>query len=665
MKHIRFLRPIALALAISAGAGSLPAYGQAGLVPAPNPEADRLAQEMRVLAADPRDVRALLEAGNSSARLGDTAAALAFFARAEAADPTNPGILAGRGAALVRMERPGEALRLFQAAEARGLPVREYAGDRGFAYDLLGQPGLAQADYKLALQNGSDDETIRRYALSLGISGNVDESMRQLDPLLRKSDRAAWRARAFVLAMNGDMPGAERIAASMMPGNMGHSLAPFFRRLANLAPADRAFAVHFGQLSPTAARLADARQAPPLPRYIAPTRAVQVAQAQPQTARAAASAQRDRRSRREREREARDVAPPARRTSPEQNAPVQTAAAAPLPVPPSLPREQTPLVQPLPAPRAEEIDAPVRDAAAPTEVARRETPRPERAAIAAPGQGSPAAASAGDTARADATPAVAPSPVVRAPAPANVAAAPAPGAVETLPDAARPTQQGASPTSENAVANRSEPTPPGPARVGQEDSVLASIVAGITIPAEELQVVTAVPVDPVPEPTQVAAAPEAARPTSRAETARPIAPKPKPKPELPKAEPAKGKDAKKVDTPKPDPKAKKGEPAKPDPKAKKPEPKGEPARVWVQVAGGANVTNLPQAWKSVTAKAPAAFKGKSGWWTPLRATNRVLAGPFKSAAEAQAFVNSLRKADVPAFVFTSEAGQKVTRLGGN
>ncbi|ATY31909.1 SPOR domain-containing protein [Sphingomonas psychrotolerans] len=637
MKQIRSLRSIALAFALAAGAA--PALAQTGLVPAPNPEADRLAQEMRVLAADPRDVRALLEAGNLSARLGDTAAALAFFARAETIDPTNPRILAGRGSTLVRMERPGEALRLFQTAEARGLPAREYAGDRGFAYDLLGQPILAQGDYKLALQGERDDEMVRRYALSLGISGNVEESMRQLDPLLRKSDRAAWRARAFILAMNGDMPGAERIAASMMPGNMGHSLAPFFRRLANLAPADRAFAVHFGQLTPAAARLADARQAPPLPQFVAPTRPAQVAQVQPQPARASPEKpQRDRRSRRERERDAREVAPPARRVVQALTPPVQTAAAASLPGPPVVAREQAPLVQPLPKPRAEEIDAPIRQAAAPVEAA--------RSAITGPGQGSPAATSVGDTARAE--------PVTAAPAPTtDVAATPERQPAETLPEAARPAPDAASSGPAAVAASKPEPAPPGPARVGQEDTVLASIVAGITIPGEELQIVNATPVDPVPEPVRVAAAvPEPVRPTPTP-AAKPAA---KPKPETVKPEPVKGKDTKKPEPAKPDPKAK-----KPDPKAKPPA-KADPARIWVQVAGGANAASLPKAWKAVTARAPAAFKGKSGWWTPLRATNRVLAGPFKTAAEAQAFVNALRKSDVSGFVFTSETGQKVTKL---
>ncbi|NIJ20624.1 tetratricopeptide (TPR) repeat protein [Sphingomonas naasensis] len=646
----------------------MPAHAQVGMVQQINPDADRLAEEMRVLAADPRNVRALLEAGKLSAELGDTAAAIAFYARAETIDPTNPRIAAGRASALVRMERPGEALRLFQTAEARGLAARDYAADRGFAYDLLGQPGLAQADYKLALQGTRDDETIRRYALSLGITGDVEESMRQLDPLLRKSDRAAWRARAFILAMNGDMPGAERIATSMMPGNMGHSLAPFFRRLANLAPADRAFAVHFGQLSPTAARLADARMAPVLPRYVAPARPVLLAQAPPQSQAArpvaAQNDARDRRSRRQRERDARAIVPPATRTAatqpaPAQPAPAQTAAADPLPAPPSVARAQVPMVQPLPAPRAEEIDAPVRESAAPVEVARRETAAPAGNLVTAPGQGGPAAVVAGDTAPATPAPG-ARTPVPGAPAAAEpVAAAPAPRAAESLPASARPTQEGSTASSAVAVAARPEPAPPGPARVGQEDSVLAAIVAGITIPGEELRIVSVEPVELPAEPARAAAAaptPPAARPEparARPEPARP--------------EPPKGKEAKKPEPAKPDPKAKKPEPAKPDPKAKKPDPKKDPAkaepkRIWVQVAGGANEASLPKAWKAVVAKAPA-LKGKAGWWTPLRATNRVLTGPFKTAAEAQAFVNTLGKSGVSGFVFTSEAGQKVTRLG--
>jgi len=93
------------------------------------------------------------------------------------------------------------------------------------------------------------------------------------------------------------------------------------------------------------------------------------------------------------------------------------------------------------------------------------------------------------------------------------------------------------------------------------------------------------------------------------------------------------------------------------------ETKGEPARVWVQVAGGANEGDLRKAWAALQAKAPDLFRGRQGWSTPLRATNRVLTGPFKSNDEAQAFVNRLGKAGLSGFVFTSAKGQKIDRLG--
>ncbi|MET0307610.1 MAG: SPOR domain-containing protein [Sphingomonas sp.] len=593
-----------------AAAGGSPAFAQTEIVAAPNPDADALQTQIRVLAESPRDVDALLAAGQLSTRLGDTAAALAFFQRAEAVEPGNPRILSGRASALVRLERPGEALRLFQEAETKGVNPREYAADRGFAYDLLGSPDLAQRDYKLALSQRRDDDTIRRYALSLGITGDTDEAMKQLDTLLRGGDRASWRARAFILAMNGDTAGAERIAASMMPGSMGASLMPFFRRLPNLSPADRAFAVHFGEMSPTQARLADARMAPTLPRYVPATRPVQIAQAQPVAAAPPAAAEpkgRDRRARRDRDETVKPVTPtPA-------PAPVQTVAAAPLPSPPAYVERQVPLVQPVPsAPEPAPVAAPVPLASREVRTVGRFEPAP-RAATAEP-------VTRASTIVSLPAPRPEPTPIAEAPRPAPVP-------VETPP--AR--------------------------RVGAEDSALASIVAGITIPAEELEAANR-PAEPfaapVPVPAPVKLAP---KPVAKPEPVKPEAEKTdvKAKPGA-----AKGK----ADAVKADPKAKKPDPKKPDPK--KPDPaKAEPKRIWVQVAGGANVDSLPKAWKAVVGKAPGSFKGKSGWWTPLRATNRLLTGPFKTAAEAQAFVNSLGKTGVSGFVFTSDAGQKVTRLG--
>jgi hypothetical protein len=97
-------------------------------------------------------------------------------------------------------------------------------------------------------------------------------------------------------------------------------------------------------------------------------------------------------------------------------------------------------------------------------------------------------------------------------------------------------------------------------------------------------------------------------------------------------------------------------------RAKEKEEKANPSRIWVQVAGGAYEGDLPKAWAKVKAKAPEAFKGKTGWTTPLRATNRVLAGPFKSDDAAQDFVNQLAKKGIHAFAFTSDTGQKIDKL---
>lgn len=590
MNRIRFLSTAALALAIMAG--SAPAFAQTEVVQQINPDAERLADEIRNLTANPRDLRALLSAAEISTRLDDTSAALAFYARAEAIDPSNPRIFAGRAAVLVRLERPGEALRLFQQAEARGLAMDDYLPDRAFAYDLLGAPQLAQRDYKVAVARGATDETIRRYALSLGITGDSDEAMRVLDPLLRRSDRAAWRARAFILAMNGDADGAQRISASMMPGNMGQGMAPFFRRLSLLSPADKAFAVHFGEMSPTQARRADAQLAPPLPAYIPqPKPPVQVAAVVPRAVAPPVNAGRDRRSRREREQD--QLA--ATTTAALRQAP-KVEQSAPLPAPPVYEAPRQAIVQAIPAPTP--TPAPVRMASNTV----RPTPRP------AP----PESDEDGDE-----------------PAPSTIAPA-----VER--PAARPT------------------------RVGGEDRALASIVGGITIPASELGVqplpneTRAQPVAREPEPVRAA---PVETPKPKAEAPKPAA-KPPAKPAATATTDAKGKKPAAVTTT--DAKGKKT-PATPAPKAK-PKPPAEPARAWVQVGIGQDETLLPRTWAKLVKANPAVFRGKTAWWTPLRATNRLLVGPFKDDDAAQDFVNVLKKADVSAYTFTSEAGQKVTKL---
>ena len=153
-------------------------------------------------------------------------------------------------------------------------------------------------------------------------------------------------------------------------------------------------------------------------------------------------------------------------------------------------------------------------------------------------------------------------------------------------------------------------------------------------------------VTPSPRPTRVAIA--QARPTP---TPTPT-PKPSPTP------------AAKKTPEKSDPKVKPG--TKADPKAiakKKPEEPKHPPRIWVQVAGGANLAGLPKEWTALSGKAPE-VKAKGPWTAKNRATNRLLAGPYKTGAEAQAAVSRLRKAGVGAFQWSSEEGEVVSKLGG-
>jgi hypothetical protein len=95
---------------------------------------------------------------------------------------------------------------------------------------------------------------------------------------------------------------------------------------------------------------------------------------------------------------------------------------------------------------------------------------------------------------------------------------------------------------------------------------------------------------------------------------------------------------------------------------KPPVPAREAARVWVQVAGGANKSWLPREFARLKAKAPKLLGSRTAWTVPVSATNRLLVGPFASGREAQSFINELAKMGVSGFAWTSAAGQKVERL---
>jgi tetratricopeptide (TPR) repeat protein len=601
-------------------AWTAPVCAQEVLPPA-TPMADALAAQVRVLASSPRNLEALIAAADLSTRLGDPGAAMGFLARAQMVAPADPRIVATRAGALVSLERPGEALALYGHAERAGVSMTRYLAQRGLAYDLIGQPGYAQRDYRAALRNGSDDETTRRLALSLGISGQTDEAMAVLDPLLRRSDRAAWRARAFIMAMNGDVSGAQTIATRMLPN--GSAFAPYFARMRSLSPSERAFAVHFGDPTPTPARIADARMAPTLAPLSGATPTVVAAVASPPASTPVAQ---DRTA--------------ARRAG--ASASSQQSAAA---------TRAEPGRQPITQSAA--ITAPLRQPAAPSA----STVTPPLTRSPAPGW-----AVTADTAMSLPVPSPTPSTQAQAFLPAASRASTAsPGVVSSptplLPGIGASTSSSAVTTTTPApaavVAAAPRPIAPAPAvptaaqrRANTE--ALAAIISRISVPASELEPVKAASRESGREAarkpggaTQTLASNERGSTRSRGTA------------EAASSSRAATRGAATADA---KPAAK-----KPEPKAK-PAAKPEAARWWVQVAGGARAADLDKDWKRLSEKG-SALKGRQAYVTPLRATHRLLTGPFKSEAEARAVVNALAKEGKSAFTFQSAAGQKVEKLG--
>ena len=729
---MRTLPLIALALSTALAGPARAQYRPATPTVQPFSTADQLAAVMRRVAAAPRDVFALVSAGELSIKLDDMSAAAAFFARAEKVDPRNGRVKAGMAAILVRAERPGEALRYFQMAESFGHPADRYASDRGLAHDLLGEQERAQRDYRLALRTTADDETVRRYALSLGISGRRALALEQLDPLTRRQDRAAWRVRAFVLAMDGDVAGAATIATTMMPRGMALGLQPFFERLPSLPAADRAFAVHFGEVRPTPARLADLRMKPGLaPLGPDPFAPVQVAVVRPATPPVALASKREpARGRTRAERRAtsagprtpdpRAIASVERRREPvtvsaaRPNA-IGPAPAAPAPIRSIVPApvqvaSATPLARPTVTAPGPAVAVPV--PSVPAQLAGTLpsiTPAPIRAVaststpveptspaaapeVAASGSTRPVPPSAGSIADRPVQVALARPTVIRTPA-SNDAAAPTttgPGFSSVSPTPALTAAAVPAPVDVAAA-----PTLASPTAVRSEESILARIVASMAIPGEELGIV-----QPERRPSATAAiepatarvlaageAQVASQNADRAAAARTIAAT-KPvgaKPTARKARavtaepvaearagsrPARGGRTELAEKEDAQPRAaaakrladrKKAADEKVEPTKAKGKRELEAQRIWVQVAGGASEGDLPRAWSAAQKKATA-LKGRVAYTTPLRATNRVVTGPFKTDAEARAFVNQLARQGVSAFQFTSATGQKMTKL---
>ena len=605
-----------------------PAFAQpSGTVPAGTAggesSADTLSRNLRTLAANPKSMSALMDAGQAALRLGDGQAALTFFARAEELAPRDGRIKMWMGSALVQLEQARGALKFFKDATDLGISDSEVARDRGLAYDISGDPRRAQRDYRLFLQGRPDAEVTRRLALSLAITGDRDSALRLLEPQLASGDRAAERTRALVLALVGDMAGAGRVVQASMPGGQGEAMMPFLARLPSLSYADRALAVHLGHfpndgrtaspsiyastrpsqpelaerrapgVSPTDAgrpdpaqqllqrRIAGVQRSDPPP-ATAQSPAASATGSHPTAGRAAPAA-----------RSERGLAPPvtawswSRGLEPARPQPVRPAA-----------RSATVQPQPKPLETAALTSRPPAARAAPAPVRREPEPPAAASTDPAPARG-----------RSPEPPAAQTAPIVIA-------------AIDPTPlKAAPPAAASAEPRNSSRIA----------------DLAQAIAAIGDAPPAAAARRVSSSAAAPAKRPATAAAATES---------------KPGPKVSGTAAAAAGTKAGR----------AAAAASAKPSP-AKKPDSAAkEPSRIWVQVAGGADRAAFPAQFARLKAKAPKLLGGRSAWAAKLNATNRLLVGPFASAESAQDFVNALRKADLSAFAWTSEAGEKVEKL---
>jgi len=87
-----------------------------------------------------------------------------------------------------------------------------------------------------------------------------------------------------------------------------------------------------------------------------------------------------------------------------------------------------------------------------------------------------------------------------------------------------------------------------------------------------------------------------------------------------------------------------------------------PARHWVQLAVGDNVSALGFDYRKFAKKHPDAFKGQSGWTAEYGQTRRLMVGPFKTAKDAKTWEADYRKAGGDGLATATTDGQEVAKL---
>jgi len=590
--------------------------------PLPNQDNQRLTAALSRLGRNPRDLDALIDAGNSALALGDVDAATGFFRRADQVSANDPRVKAGLGGALVRSGNPLDAIPLFDAAEQAGAQTVTLAADRGLAYDLIGDNATAQRLYRMALARADSDEVTRRLALSLAIAGDRRGTEAALLPLLRKQDKPAWRTRIFALAILGQADEAIRTARTILPEQLADSMSSYLRYMPQLTKAQQAAAANLGSF-PRASEIG--RDDPRLAQFLAgAARLPSVASADAGLIPKGEPLGLASRSRAER-----TAGQPARapRVAARNAAASQPARPAARVAPPE-PQPTRDFAEPAPAVAAAR-PAPVPQSMGKPVTASGSSAVPRLAAMASPSQ--------------------APKPVA-APAPASAAAKPSappagtPAITPASTPSGTPSGTGAKPGFDLARLPQSQAPPP-----AAQPAPLQPAPTQRPPAADAVAPPQAPPAAPVAAPVPAGSGGAAAR-VSLADAFSDLgAPVARGAPVAPGAV-----DIRRITPAKPKPPEK--------PAAAKPSPPSHPSRIWVQIGVGRDRKALATDWKRYLRQV-AALKGRSGYVSDMGRTNRLLVGPFDSAAKAGKFVADLRGSELDgAYVWTSPAGQVVDTL---
>jgi Flp pilus assembly protein TadD len=168
----------------------------------------------RAHAENERDFEALLGLGTALLRVGANDEAAEVLRKALALKPDDPDARREHGNAMIALGQPALAVKEFEAAFEKNQDARALNG-LGLAYDLMGDQGAAQAQYRAGLQLEPGNIALRNnLALSLAVSGHYAESLHLLEPIARAPGANARQRQnlALVYGLAGEPERAAQVA---------------------------------------------------------------------------------------------------------------------------------------------------------------------------------------------------------------------------------------------------------------------------------------------------------------------------------------------------------------------------------------------------------------------------------------------------------------------